>query len=131
MHASAVLFGGECLVFTGAAGSGKSTRVARHILQGGTLVADDFLHITAKEITPPPTIAGVLALRDYGLLKLPFSATAAPQRFIVCDQHTAPDFSEHEWRALCAMGELLPEDWIPKRQKYLVRRKEKHGKKTS
>jgi HPr kinase/phosphorylase len=113
VHASAVMFDGECRVFTGAPGCGKSVRVAQHILQGGTLVADDFLLIENSGIAPPATIAGVLAVRGYGLLRLPFVACCAPVRVVKCDGLPRVHLRPEEWQQLCHLGEVLPEDWMP------------------
>lgn len=115
MHASAVLFNGKCQVFTGDPGSGKSVRVALAILAGGTLVADDYIQIDGDHVSAPATIAGVLALRDYGLIRLPYLSSDAPLSFIDCNALPAVSLSLHQWQALSALGESLPEDWMPQR----------------
>ncbi len=112
-HASAVLYGGECLIFTGEAGSGKSTRVARLILAGGMLVADDVVLEDASKIHAPANIAGVLALRGFGLLRLPYTRSHAPRREISCHAGATLPLTQAEWCALSKLGAHLPEDWMP------------------
>ncbi len=52
LHASAVIYNGKCLVFSGISGAGKTTLAAAIVNAGGTLVADDISVIDFKGERP-------------------------------------------------------------------------------
>lgn len=79
VHGTCVAHRGRATLFVGPAGSGKSRLAAEAIHLGGAmLVADDQVLLSAREgvlyAAPVPSIAGVLSLREHGLLKLPYEA---------------------------------------------------------
>lgn len=52
LHASAVAIGGGALLFTGAAGAGKSTTAAAWLARGASLITDDVAAIEGKAVLP-------------------------------------------------------------------------------
>ena len=72
-QASAVAIGGRALIIEGPPGSGKSSLTLALIDRGATLVGDDGLALTWRHggllASPAPTIAGLLEVRNLGLLQ--------------------------------------------------------------
>ena len=126
VHGTALLYQGQGVLLIGEAGCGKSYSAAAMIEEGATLIADDqvICHISNHETTmsAPPNIAGVLALRGLGLLKLACEASAPLDKVVLL----SPEWGEAEvpaddipmratrcFKAYQALGKQLPEDWIP------------------
>ena len=80
IHASCVAINHQAVVITGAPGSGKSDLALRLIDSGAELIADDqtALHVDGNRLmaAPPPAIAGLLEVRQIGILRLPYCAAA-------------------------------------------------------
>ncbi len=75
LHASAVAFGPNSgILITGPSGAGKSTMALGLIEQGAQLVADDQILIAragnALFARAPRSIAGMIELRGFGLIRL-------------------------------------------------------------
>lgn len=71
-QATAVAVGRRALLLEGPSGSGKSSLALALIDRGATLIGDDGLTLTAAEgrllASPAPAIAGLLEIRNVGLL---------------------------------------------------------------
>lgn len=140
IHATAVIWKGAGILLLGEAGSGKSGLAAEVIVRGGELVGDDQLLICEEKgklfVDAPPQLAGVLELRDMGLVKLPYVASTQIHLVIRCgtgpaqrEQYekfgvTLPCIaldSTHAGNAARVMlyaealqeGRVLPRDWRP------------------
>jgi len=78
LHASCVELDGLGVVLLGASGSGKSDLALRLIDAGARLVADDRLTIERRGDLlfgmPPPALAGLLEVRGFGIVALPWRA---------------------------------------------------------
>jgi HPr kinase/phosphorylase len=78
LHASCVELGGVGVVLLGASGSGKSDLALRLIDAGAGLVADDRLTIERRGDLlfgrPAPALAGLLEVRGFGIVRLPWRA---------------------------------------------------------
>lgn len=87
-HGSAVCVDGCGLLLTGAPGRGKSSLALSLILEhGATLIADDQVHLWRDGaqlwMAPPPRLAGVIEVRELGLLRLPHTTTPCPLTLVV------------------------------------------------
>ncbi len=100
IHASAVLLGPRAVLIRGPSGVGKS-RLALNLLQAadgrGTfarLVADDRVHVEAVHgrlvARPPATLAGLLEVRGFGILQLPYEPVAVLSWVVDLDVPAAP-----------------------------------------
>ncbi len=88
VHATAVEAGGQCILFTGRSGAGKSDLALRLIgwppsglgMPSFALVSDDQVllarHGDLVMARPPDTIAGRMEVRGLGLLAMPHTSTA-------------------------------------------------------
>lgn len=76
IHASAVHFVGRGVLLLGASNSGKSDLALRLIDAGGVLIADDQVRLWRQgdrlHAGPPDRLAGLIALRGIGLMRVPF-----------------------------------------------------------
>jgi HPr kinase/phosphorylase len=76
LHASCVELQGTGVVLLGASGSGKSDLALRLIDGGASLVADDRLTVERRGeflfARPAPALAGLLEVRGFGIVKLPW-----------------------------------------------------------
>ncbi len=87
IHASAVLVGARAVLIRGPAGSGKS-RLALALIEAAKdgrlpfarLVADDRALLDASHgrllVRPPAALAGLLEVRGFGIVRLPFEPLA-------------------------------------------------------
>ncbi len=77
-QASAVAIGGRALIVEGPPGSGKSSLALALIDRGARLIGDDGLVLIARGdrlcASPAPRIAGLLEVRNLGLLDFPYVA---------------------------------------------------------
>lgn len=75
IQASCVAIGGRGLLILGPPGSGKSSLALALIDRGASLIGDDGVRIAAQggllRAAPPPNIAGLLEVRNVGLLTYP------------------------------------------------------------
>lgn len=80
IHATAVMIGGAGVLLRGPSGAGKSDLALRLIRDGATLVADDYVEVTAEGgrlmARPPETIRGLLEVRGVGLVAVPCAPAA-------------------------------------------------------
>ena len=78
IQASCIAVGGRGLLIQGAPGSGKSSLALALIDRGAMLVGDDGVTVTANGpllwASPPPNIAGLIEIRNVGLLTRPVSS---------------------------------------------------------
>lgn len=78
IQASCVAIGGRGLLILGPPGSGKSSLALALIDRGASLIGDDGVRIAAQDgllrAAPPPNIAGLLEVRNVGLLTYPTAA---------------------------------------------------------
>jgi len=74
-QASCVAIGGRGVLIEGSPGSGKSSLALALIDRGATLVGDDGVLLEQRDgrlwALPPPNIAGLLEIRNVGLVTLP------------------------------------------------------------
>jgi serine kinase of HPr protein (carbohydrate metabolism regulator) len=75
LHGTAVLAGVNGILIRGASGSGKSRLALALIERGARLVADDRVHIAARDgrviASAPDRTAGLIELRGRGLIAVP------------------------------------------------------------
>ena len=78
VHGTCVSLGAKGVLLLGGSGAGKSDLALRLIHDGATLVADDRVVLTVKAsklaASAPPTIAGLIEVRELGIIKLPARA---------------------------------------------------------
>jgi hypothetical protein len=95
-NVSCVAIGGRGILIEGAPGSGKSSLALALIDRGATLVGDDGVRLELRDrllwASPPPNVAGLIEVRNVGLVPLP----AAPARLalVIRLDETAPRFIE-------------------------------------
>ena len=80
IQGSAVAIRGRALLILGPPGAGKTSLALALIDRGATLIGDDGITLarTGNRViaAPPPNIAGLLEVRNVGIIKLP--TTSAP-----------------------------------------------------
>lgn len=107
-QASCVAIGGRGLLIEGAPGSGKSSLALALIDRGATLVGDDGVLLELRQgrlwALPPPNIAGLIEIRNVGLVTLP--AAPAPLALAVRLDADAPRHVEAAGRLDLAGGRL-------------------------
>ena len=108
-QASCVAIAGRGVLIEGPPGSGKSSLALALIDRGAALTGDDGVLLEPRDTTlwalPPPRIAGLLEVRNVGLITLP--ATPAPVALVLRLDPAAPRFVETAERTLLA-GLSLP-----------------------
>jgi len=96
-QASAVAIGGRAILIEGPSGSGKSSLVLALIDRGATLIGDDGVALDAEDgrvlASPPPSIAGLLEVRNVGLVRRE-TAARVPVALVVRLDKSAPRFIE-------------------------------------
>ena len=140
MHATGIVWRDVGVLFIGESASGKSSLAAELITRGATFVGDDQLILSEENgkifADAPPSLAGVLELRNVALIKIP-SITRTQIHFVVdCGNHAIeptnieilnvllPRIALHaEYAGSAAKlilyaealheGRVLPEDWKP------------------
>lgn len=95
--ASCVAIKGRAVLIEGAPGSGKSTLALSLIDRGATLVGDDGVTLAMRQgrlhASPPPNIAGLIEVRNLGLLSFPTVADI-PVVLVLRIDPEAPRFIE-------------------------------------
>jgi serine kinase of HPr protein (carbohydrate metabolism regulator) len=91
-NVSCVAIGGRAVLIEGERGSGKSSLALALIDRGATLIGDDGVVLEEREgrlwAAPPPNIAGLLEVRNVGLVTLP--TCAAPLALVIRFDADAP-----------------------------------------
>ena len=88
LHGSAVMLDGAGLLIIGTPGSGKTSLILSLICQhGATLIADDQVIVRRQNeqllLSAPPRLAGMIEVRELGLVRLPHTEVACPLALIV------------------------------------------------
>jgi len=95
--ATCVALGGRALLIEGPSGSGKSTLALTLIDRGAVLIGDDGVTLERSGnrlvASPPPRIAGLLEVRNLGLLQFPV-AGAVQVTLVLRIDADAPRFIE-------------------------------------
>ena len=108
-NVSCVAIGGRAVLIEGEPGSGKSSLALALIDRGAVLVGDDGVALETRGghlwALPPPNIAGLVELRNIGLVTL--SASPAPLALVVRLEAAAPRFIDTAERVERA-GHALP-----------------------
>ncbi len=93
---TAVAIGGRALLIEGTSGSGKSSLALALIDRGATLIGDDGIALSTRGgelwTRPAPATAGLIELRNVGILALP--TTEAPAALVLQLREEAPRFVE-------------------------------------
>ena len=76
IHASCAARDGAGVLLLGPPGAGKSDLLLRLLDRGFELVADDRVEIEADQARAPATLAGLLEVRGFGIVRLPYRAVA-------------------------------------------------------
>lgn len=96
-QASCVAIGGRAVLIEGPPGSGKSSLALALIDRGAVLVGDDAVQLSMNghrlHASPPPNIAGLLEVRNVGLLQFA-SASDVPVALVLRLDREAPRFIE-------------------------------------
>ena len=99
-QASCVAINGRAVLIEGEPGSGKSSLALALIDRGAQLVGDDGVALTCRNsalwASPAPNIAGLLEIRNVGLVTLPI--TSARIAMVIALDHDAPRFVEEAER---------------------------------
>lgn len=106
---------GRALLIEGPPGSGKSTLALTLIDRGATLIGDDGVSLARREgrlhASPPPRIAGLLEVRNLGLLPFP-TARDVPVALVLRLDAEAPRFVEAaEQVELCGLAVPMVRVW--------------------
>lgn len=108
-QASCVAVGGRGLLIEGPSGSGKSSLALALIDRGASLVGDDGVLLELRDgrvwASPPPQIAGLLEVRNVGLVSM--AALTAPVSLVLKLDPAAPRFIESA-EAMELIGVRLP-----------------------
>ena len=80
VHGTAVLAGAHGVLIRGVSGSGKSMLAHAMLMRGGRLVADDRVHLSARDgrvvASAVAPVAGLLELRGRGIVTVPHERSA-------------------------------------------------------
>ncbi|QDM41691.1 serine kinase [Altererythrobacter sp. TH136] len=94
--ATAVAIGGRALLIEGVPGSGKSSLALALIDRGAALIGDDGVTLELRGAivwaSPAPATAGLIELRNVGIVSLP--TTEAPVALVLDLRDDAPRFVE-------------------------------------
>lgn len=95
-QSTAVAIGGRALLIEGPPGAGKSSLALALIDRGAVLIGDDGIALDARAdalwAMPAPATAGLIELRNIGLVRLP--TTQAPVALVLQLDRQAPRFVE-------------------------------------
>ena len=108
-NVTCVAIDGRAVLIEGAPGSGKSSLALALIDRGAVLIGDDGVTLEDRDgrlwAAPPPNIAGLIEIRNLGLVPLP--SCSAPLSLVVRLDAAAPRFIERAAKAVIA-GHTLP-----------------------
>lgn len=101
---TAVAIGNRAVLIEGEPGSGKSSLALALIDRGAILIGDDAITFELRNghplASPPPNTAGLLEIRNVGIIELPI--TSAPLALVLQLTDTAPRFPlDKRHRYLC------------------------------
>lgn len=109
IQASCVAIAGRAVLIQGAPGSGKSSLALALIDRGAVLVGDDGVAVSATDgvlhASPPPNIAGLIEVRNVGLLRRVTAASVPIALALRLDQ-AAERLPEHPEQLLLEGVEL-------------------------
>ena len=127
-RATCVAIGGRAVLIEGAPGSGKSSLALALIDRGAVLIGDDGVTLTARGgqlfASPPPNIAGLLEVRNLGLLEFAVVSDVRVALIVVLDPQ-APRFIDAEELAeragvMLPLVQLWPAEYAPARKAELA-----------
>lgn len=114
-QASCVAIGGRAVLIEGAPGIGKSALALALIDRGAVLVGDDAVTLQAQagrlHASPPPRIAGLLEVRNLGLLTFPTCNTAPVALILLLDPEAPRFIDAAEQAKRCNMALPLIRLW--------------------
>lgn len=90
IHASCAARDGAGVLLLGRSGCGKSDLLLRLLDADFELVADDRVEIEAGQARAPDALAGLLEVRGFGIVRLPYRAAATLVLAVELDAATAP-----------------------------------------
>lgn len=109
-RASAIAIGGQAVLIEGRPGSGKSSLALALIDRGAQLVGDDAVTLVLRGgrllASPPPNIAGLLEIRNVGLVSFPTVADV-PVALVLRLDPAAPRYIEAAGQTHL-LGAVLP-----------------------
>lgn len=101
-QATCIAIGGRGVLIEGPPGSGKSSLALALIDRGAQLVGDDGVALEVRDgcllASPPPNIAGLIEVRNVGLIPLP-TVAQVPVALVLTLDSQAPRFIEHAGQA--------------------------------
>lgn len=101
-QATCIAIGGRGVLIEGLPGSGKSSLALALIDRGAQLVGDDGVTLDVRDgrllASPPPNIAGLIEVRNVGLLPLP-TVAEVPVALVLTLDPQAPRFIEQAEQA--------------------------------
>jgi len=108
-NVTCIAIDGRGVLIDGEPGTGKSSLALSLIDRGAKLVGDDGVTLDDRGdqlwALPPPNVAGLIEVRNVGLVELPTSS--APLALVVRLDPEAPRFIDHPAKALIE-GHALP-----------------------
>lgn len=109
-RATAIAIGGRAILIEGPPGSGKSNLALALIDRGAVLIGDDAVTLVQRDgrllASPPPNIAGLLEVRNLGLLPFP-ACRDVPVALVLRLTGEAPRFIDKAGQTT-VMGTSLP-----------------------
>lgn len=91
VYGTSLAWEGKAFLLRGPSGAGKSDLALRLIEEGACLIADDQTRLAARRgrllASAPPAIAGLLEIRGFGIVKVPF---AEPSPLVLAVDLVAP-----------------------------------------